>query len=190
MCYVTVTLLYGDQQLDLAHVLSDTGSAGTLFAADQVLAIGLQYEADDPVQCIRRIGGASPVPPGQRHRDDDHEESDNGQGPRHRSAVRVQAEMSIRVPGFCGGREHGSSNGDGQREARRRPPDLTQKCPGCRDDHARGPDVEGQMHRAKMAYHCAHGRWLDSGVQQSMPDGVKDIAESLQDERDPDPPSS
>ena len=56
--YVTVTLLYGDQQLDLAHVLSDTGSAGTLFAADQVLAIGLQYEADDPVQCIRRIGGA------------------------------------------------------------------------------------------------------------------------------------
>ena len=89
MCYVTVTLLYGDQQLDLAHVLSDTGSAGTLFAADQVLAIGLQYEADDPVQCIRRIGGASPVPPGQRHRDDDHEESDNGQGPRHRSAVRV-----------------------------------------------------------------------------------------------------
>jgi hypothetical protein len=56
--YVTVTLLYGGQQLDLANVLLDTGSAGTLFAADQVLAVGLQYEADDPVQRIRGIGGA------------------------------------------------------------------------------------------------------------------------------------
>src|SRR5438132_336489 len=52
--YVTVTLLYGGQQLDLANVLLDTGSAGTLFAADQVLAVGLQYEADDPVQRGRR----------------------------------------------------------------------------------------------------------------------------------------
>jgi hypothetical protein len=33
--YVTVTLLYRGQQLDLANVLLDTGSAGTLFAADQ-----------------------------------------------------------------------------------------------------------------------------------------------------------
>ena len=56
--YVTITLLHGSQQLDLANVLLDTGSAGTLFAADQVLAIGLQYEADDPVQRIRGIGGA------------------------------------------------------------------------------------------------------------------------------------
>ena len=58
LSYVTVTLLYGGQQLDLANVLLDTGSAGTLFAADQVLAVGLQYEADDPVQRIRGIGGA------------------------------------------------------------------------------------------------------------------------------------
>ena len=56
--YATVTLLYGGQQLDLANVLLDTGSAGTLFAADQVLAVGLQYEADDSVQRIRGIGGA------------------------------------------------------------------------------------------------------------------------------------
>jgi hypothetical protein len=56
--YVTVTLLYGGQQLDLANVLLDTGSAGTLLAADQVLAVGLQYEADEPVQRIRGIGGA------------------------------------------------------------------------------------------------------------------------------------
>jgi Aspartyl protease len=56
--YVTVTLQYRGQQLDLANVLLDTGSAGTLFAADQVLAVGLQYEADDPVQRIRGVGGA------------------------------------------------------------------------------------------------------------------------------------
>jgi hypothetical protein len=56
--YVTVTLLYGSQQLDLANVLLDTGSAGTLFAADQVLAVGLQYEADDSVQRMPGIGGA------------------------------------------------------------------------------------------------------------------------------------
>jgi hypothetical protein len=55
--YATVTLLYGGRQLDLANVLLDTGSAGTLFAADQVLAVGIQYEADDPVQRIRGIGG-------------------------------------------------------------------------------------------------------------------------------------
>jgi hypothetical protein len=56
--YITVTLLYGGRQLELANVLLDTGSAGTLFAADQVLAVGLQYEAYDPVQRIRGIGGA------------------------------------------------------------------------------------------------------------------------------------
>jgi Aspartyl protease len=56
--YVTITLLHGSQQLDLANVLLDTGSAGTLFAAEQVLAVGLRYEADDPVQRSRGIGGA------------------------------------------------------------------------------------------------------------------------------------
>jgi hypothetical protein len=50
---MTVTLLYGGQQFDLVNVLLDTGSVGTLFASDQVLAVGLQYEADDPVQRIR-----------------------------------------------------------------------------------------------------------------------------------------
>jgi len=53
---ITVILLYGSQQLDLANVLLDTGAAGTLFAADQVLAVGLQYDAADPGQRIRGIG--------------------------------------------------------------------------------------------------------------------------------------
>jgi len=55
--YVTITLLHGSQQRDLANVLLHTGSVGALFAADQVLAVGLQYEAHDPVQRIRGIGG-------------------------------------------------------------------------------------------------------------------------------------
>jgi hypothetical protein len=56
--YVTVTLQYRGQQLALTNVLLDTGSAGTLFAADQVLAVGLHYEAHDLVQRIRGVGGA------------------------------------------------------------------------------------------------------------------------------------
>ena len=39
--YVTVTLLYGGQQLDLAYVLLNAGSAGTIFAAELFLAVAL-----------------------------------------------------------------------------------------------------------------------------------------------------
>lgn len=56
--YVTITLRYRGQQLELSDVLLDTGSAGTIFSADQVLSIGLQYEADDPVHRIRGVGGS------------------------------------------------------------------------------------------------------------------------------------
>lgn len=58
LSFVTIRLQYRDRHLDLPNVLLDTGSAGTIFSADQVLAIGLQYEADDPVHRIRGIGGA------------------------------------------------------------------------------------------------------------------------------------
>ena len=56
--YVTVALQYRGQQLQLSNVLLDTGSAGTVFAADTVLALGLHYEANDPVHRIRGVGGA------------------------------------------------------------------------------------------------------------------------------------
>ena len=56
--YVTVTLQYRGQQVDLANILLDTGSADIPFAADQVLAVGLQYEANDSVHRIRGVGGA------------------------------------------------------------------------------------------------------------------------------------
>jgi Aspartyl protease len=56
--YTTVTLWYQGRSLALANVLVDTGSAGTVFAADAVLAVGLHYEADDAVHRIRGVGGA------------------------------------------------------------------------------------------------------------------------------------
>jgi hypothetical protein len=56
--YVTITLQYRGQQLPLTNVLLDTGSAGTVFAADRVLALGLYYEANDPVHRIHGVGGA------------------------------------------------------------------------------------------------------------------------------------
>ena len=56
--YVATTLWYRSQQLELPKVLLDTGSAGTLFSADSVLSIGLQYEADDTIRRIRGVGGA------------------------------------------------------------------------------------------------------------------------------------
>jgi predicted aspartyl protease len=56
--YVVVSITHHDQQLTFENVLLDTGSAGTIFPTDKVLAIGLQYEADDLVHRIRGVGGA------------------------------------------------------------------------------------------------------------------------------------
>lgn len=36
----------------------DTGSVGTIFSIDKVLAIGVQYEAGDTIHRIRGVGGA------------------------------------------------------------------------------------------------------------------------------------
>lgn len=56
--YTTVTLWYQGRSLALPNVLVDTGSAGTVFAADAVLVVGLQYEAHAAVYRIRGVGGA------------------------------------------------------------------------------------------------------------------------------------
>jgi len=56
--YVMVSITHHGQQLALEDVLLDTGSVGTIFPTDKVLAIGLQYEADDIVHRIRGVGGA------------------------------------------------------------------------------------------------------------------------------------
>lgn len=56
--YVIVSITHHGQHLTFENVLLDTGSVGTIFPTDKVLAIGLQYEADDTVHSIRGVGGA------------------------------------------------------------------------------------------------------------------------------------
>ena len=56
--YITTSLTLRGQQLMLNNVLLDTGSVGTILSTDSVLAVGLQYEADDIVHRIRGVGGA------------------------------------------------------------------------------------------------------------------------------------
>ena len=56
--YIMASISHHGQQLTFENVLLDTGSVGTIFPTDKVLAIGLQYEADDTVHRIRGVGGA------------------------------------------------------------------------------------------------------------------------------------
>lgn len=56
--FVNLLIEYRGQRLSLENVLLDTGSAGTVFAIDKLLAIGLQYEPDDTIRRIRGVGGA------------------------------------------------------------------------------------------------------------------------------------
>jgi hypothetical protein len=56
--YSRVSIVHAGQQLHLEHVLLDTGSAGAIFSVDKILAIGLQYEANDVVHRIRGVGGS------------------------------------------------------------------------------------------------------------------------------------
>jgi hypothetical protein len=55
--YVSASIIYRDQQATLDNVLLDTGSVGTVFAADKMLAIGLRLEAEDMIHRIRGVGG-------------------------------------------------------------------------------------------------------------------------------------
>jgi predicted aspartyl protease len=56
--FVSVVLEYQGQRLLMENTLLDTGSAGTVFATDKLMAIGLQYEPEDTVRRIRGVGGA------------------------------------------------------------------------------------------------------------------------------------
>ncbi len=55
--YVSVSLSYLGEVLEIENVLIDTGSVGTIFSADKVLEIGLQLETDDFIHRIRGVGG-------------------------------------------------------------------------------------------------------------------------------------
>jgi predicted aspartyl protease len=56
--YVQASLIHQNQQKTFNNILVDTGSVSTLFAADEVLAIGLQLESEDVVRRICGVGGS------------------------------------------------------------------------------------------------------------------------------------
>lgn len=55
--FVTATLRYEGRELSLEQVLLDTGSGGSVFAADDVSRLGLLAGPQDPIQRIRGVGG-------------------------------------------------------------------------------------------------------------------------------------
>jgi predicted aspartyl protease len=59
--FVTVTLAYRQAEIEVSHVLVDTGSARTMFAADMVAQVGLIPEPEDSLLTVRGVGGAEVV---------------------------------------------------------------------------------------------------------------------------------
>lgn len=59
--FVEVTICYRGEELHLWNVLLDTGSAGTIFSADAVDAIGVKVEPGDVLNKIRGVGGVEVV---------------------------------------------------------------------------------------------------------------------------------
>jgi hypothetical protein len=56
--FVEVTLNHQGQRLVLPDVLLDTGSAGSLLSADELLKINVSLEPHDPLRRIRGVGGS------------------------------------------------------------------------------------------------------------------------------------
>ncbi len=55
--FISVALSFAGRTLVIDDVLLDTGSAGTIFSADRVSTIGLEYAPDDRIRRIRGVGG-------------------------------------------------------------------------------------------------------------------------------------
>jgi predicted aspartyl protease len=59
--FVSVTLVCRQAEIEVPHVLVDTGSARTMLAADVVAQVGLIPEPDDTLLTVRGVGGAEVV---------------------------------------------------------------------------------------------------------------------------------
>ena len=59
--FVTVRLRYRERDAEIAHVLLDTGSGATVFAADVVMAIGIVPEPADRLYTMGGVGGSEVV---------------------------------------------------------------------------------------------------------------------------------
>ena len=56
--FVAATLGFGGRRLTFERVLLDTGSAGSVFAADAVRGLGIEPAGEDVLRRIRGVGGA------------------------------------------------------------------------------------------------------------------------------------
>ncbi|MFL6195464.1 MAG: aspartyl protease family protein [Thermoanaerobaculia bacterium] len=56
--YVTASLQHRGQRLTLEHVVLDTGSGASVFAADELLGLGILPEPEDPLHRILGVGGS------------------------------------------------------------------------------------------------------------------------------------
>jgi len=59
--FVTLTVTYQDNRLDIPWVLLDTGSAGTLLSAAWMARLGIEPEPADILHTIRGVGGTEVV---------------------------------------------------------------------------------------------------------------------------------
>jgi hypothetical protein len=59
--FIEIGICYRGEELQLKNILLDTGSAGTIFSADVVAAIGVEVEPGDYLNKIRGVGGVEVV---------------------------------------------------------------------------------------------------------------------------------
>ncbi len=59
--FVSVTLVHDGRQMEISNVLVDTGSGGTIFAADDVATIGITPQDEDILRHIHGVGGSEVV---------------------------------------------------------------------------------------------------------------------------------
>lgn len=58
LLFVDAQLVFRGSALQMRQVILDTGSAGSIFSADRLSEIGLQYEPNDRVHRIHGVGGS------------------------------------------------------------------------------------------------------------------------------------
>lgn len=59
--FVTVSIAYQGDSLEISDVLIDTGSGGTVFATDFVRAIHITPDPEDVLHSVRGVGGSEAV---------------------------------------------------------------------------------------------------------------------------------
>jgi len=56
--FVSATIQFRGNMLELDNILIDTGSAGTVLSADRLASVGVAIEPNDPIFRIHGIGGS------------------------------------------------------------------------------------------------------------------------------------